>query len=407
LDVKPGLCLRCRGSSMLCGRSYCPLIARASAQRLLSPLGRLVEGSSPPSVFVGRHGYPRVRLAALVPPVRGDTRIYDHPEAWAGLGISEVLAMRLSLVRAYALVDARRPRGRLVEELRELALSSSPVDVEARLARRPRGVGLDGRAPPMGPSSPLLGLGVSGSPRVEKPVERVYGDVDLGAGDAVYELYRAGVPVSRISRILSVGALGRGRSRRLVPTRWAITAVDDAVSRRLLGRVRDLPELGEPLAYIHRAPGNVFAAILLPGRWSYEWVEAWFPHTLWNPSDELEVEGDWEGYRGRSSYASLGGCYYAARLAAAEALLRMGRQARVVLLREVYEGFYDPIGVWFVREHVRLLLRGSPYRAVDAGDALRYVASHTRLSAGDWLRASRLLRDEFLQARITGWIGVG
>lgn len=392
---------------MLCGRSYCPLLARTRAQRLLSPLGVTVEGSSPPSVFVGRHGYPRVRLAALVPPVKGDTGIYDYPEAWAGLGLSEVLSMRLSLVRAYTVVDARRPRGRVVEELRELAMSTSPVDLEARLARRPRGVELDGRAPPMGPASPLLRLDVSGSPRVEKPVERVYGDEDLGAEEAVYELYRSGVPVSRISRILSVGALGRRRSRRLVPTRWSITAVDDAVSRRLLGEVRGLPELGETLAYVHRAPGNIFAAILLPGRWSYEWVEAWFPHTLWNPSDELEVEGDWEGYRGRRGYASLGGCYYAARLAAAEALLRMRRQARVVLLREVYEGFYDPIGVWFVREHVRLLLRGRPYRAVDAGDALGYVASHTRLSAGDWLRASRLLREEFLQARITRWVSGG
>ncbi len=401
---RPSLCLRCRGSALLCGKAYCPVLARSRAYRLVAPLGEELAGSTPPSVFVGRHGYPRVRLAPLVPPLRGDTSIYDSPERWVGMRLDEILSMRLSLVRAYTYVNVKRGGGRLVEELRELALSSRPVDVEARLRGRPRGVALDEHVPPLGPASPLERLEVAGNPRVERPVEKAYGDTDLGAAEAVVMLYESGVPVSRISRIFSVGALGVKGRRRLVPTRWSITAVDDVVSRHLIGKVKGMGELGEYLVYIHRAPRNVFAAILLPGRWRYEWIEAWYPHTVWNPGGELEVEGDWEGYRGRTRYASLGGCYYAARLATAEHLLRLRRQAGAVLVREVYEGFYDPIGVWFVREHVRAMFRERPFRAASLEEAVSLVARHTRLPAERWVAASRLLRDELKQRSILEWV---
>jgi hypothetical protein len=50
-----------------------------------------------------------------------------------------------------------------------------------------------------------------------------------------------------------------------------------------------------------------------PEEWSYELVEAWFPGTTWNPSGQhVGICSDWEPYEGRSSYASIGGCYYAA-----------------------------------------------------------------------------------------------
>jgi len=392
---------------MLCGRAYCPLLVRRRALRVATAAGDELYGSSPPSVFVGRSGYPRVRVAALAPPVTGDTSMYDYPEAWAGLPVEDVLSMRLSLIRGYRLADVRRPRERWLEELRLVALSERPVELEARLRGRPRGLLFDEHVPPLGPGAPMEEFRVAGEPRLGRALERAYGDVDMGAGEAIVYLYERGVPVSRIARALSVGALGAGRRRRLVPTRWSITAVDDVVSRSLLGRVRGMPELGEILVYVHRAVRNVFAAILFPGPWGYEWIEAWYPHTAWNPTGRLEVEGDWEGYRGRSSYASLGGCYYAARLAAAEHLARLGRQARVLVVREIYEGFYTPIGVWFVREHVRRLFREAPYRASDAWDAVRFLSLHTRLGPRDWVRHSRLLREELGQRRITEWVTPG
>ncbi|TLY10983.1 MAG: hypothetical protein E6K88_02680, partial [Thaumarchaeota archaeon] len=48
-----------------------------------------IDGSSPPSVFVGRYGYPKVRIGPMIPPLHGDTTILDRSEMWIGKSIEE------------------------------------------------------------------------------------------------------------------------------------------------------------------------------------------------------------------------------------------------------------------------------------------------------------------------------
>jgi len=164
--------------------------------------------------------------------------------------------------------------------------------------------------------------------------------------------------------------------------------------------VRDLPELDEYLFFERRYAGNLFAAVVAPGPWGYEWIEAWYPGTVWNRGSEVEVEGDWEAYKGRTTYASLGGCYYAARLATAEFMLRRGRQGTAVLVREIYEGFDIPVGVWFVRENVRRMFESEPERLSSLDEALRRLDEATRLPLREWLRASKILRTLLKQRRL-------
>src|SRR5687768_2188782 len=58
-----------------------------------------IDGASPPSVFVGRYGYPKVRVGPMIPPLHGDTSVLDSPETWAGKSIEEIANYRLALVR--------------------------------------------------------------------------------------------------------------------------------------------------------------------------------------------------------------------------------------------------------------------------------------------------------------------
>ncbi len=364
-----------------------------------APRALRLEEPSPPSVFVGRVGYPRVRVAPAVASAGGEAGLYERPEEWLGLPLEEVLRMRLGLVRGVLQADVRKPGA--LEEIALLAMSSKPVEVEVRFARPPRtGVRLDPFTPPFGPAGEAERVRLLGNPAVPKPLERVYGDEGLRAEEAVVYLYESGVPVSQIQRAFSVGALGSSRLRRLVPTRWSITAVDDIISRYLLERVKRLEHLDKYLFFERKYADNTFVAILAPGPWSYEWIEAWFPHTTWNPGLTVEVEGDWEGFRGRTTYASLGGCYYAARLATAEYLLRLGRQATAVLIREIYEGFFLPIGVWFVRENVRQLFAARPEQYDSLGEVLERLSRATRLPLSTWISASRLLRGMLKQERL-------
>lgn len=358
-----------------------------------------LEELSPPSVFVGRVGYPRVRVAPAVAVGGGDAELYERPEQWLGMPLEEVLRMRLGLVRGVVEADVRKPG--VLGDVALAAISSKPVELDIRFEKPPRPRAyLDLFSPPFGPAGVAEKVRVLGNPSVPKPLERVCGDEGLRAGEAVVYLYESGVPVSQIQRAFSVGALGDVKLRRLVPTRWSITAVDDILSRHLLRQVRRFEQLDGYLFFERKYAENTFVAILAPGPWSYEWIEAWFPYTTWNPGVEVEVEGDWEGFRGRDSYASLGGCYYAARLATAEYLVRVKRQATVILLREIYEGFFLPIGVWFVRENIRELFRSQPERYGSLSEVLERLSASTRLPLSTWLKASRLLRDMLLQQKL-------
>ena len=173
------------------------------------------------------------------------------------------------------------------------------------------------------------------------------------------DLYRDCVPISRIQKAFSVGALRLKNQRRLVPTRWSITAVDSIVSQRLIGEaVKGKPSINEYRVYELGYLDNRLVILMMPSSWEYEWIEAWYQGTAWNPeSQSIAMCGDSEGYKRRTTYSTLGGCYYSVRLATAEHLAKEGRQAGVAALREVHPGFITPLGVWINKESVREAFR--------------------------------------------------
>jgi DNA repair protein NreA len=409
LREDPTLCLRCRSAQLLCGKPVCPILLKYRAFERTLPMvtGTTLDGSSPPGVFVGRFGYPKVAIGPLLSPLHGATELLDTPEEWVGRSVEEVVGFRTGLVRGtarYRVTDADRPEA-LLERLQLLGLAVESVESEAEFRRPPRGhLALSDSSPPFGPSAPIERVRLDVR-RVDPDLDRLSSDVHANARVAVEELYERGVRVSRIQRAFSVGALGRQGRRRLVPTRWSITAVDDLVSKQLLETVRDLPELGETLLYRLTALDNRWLIAFLPGSYRYESIETWYPNTVWNPSpDRVVMMGDHEGYQGRTTYASIGGCYYAARLATAEALVRLGRQAGVVVLREVHPGEILPLGVWNVREHVRAALARPPER-LDGLDALcRRIGEAFAIPLDRWLRASAVLHEARTQRRLDAWV---
>lgn len=400
------ICLLCRGGKLLCGKPACPVTMQYYS--LLKVKGLLnkeeVSGSSPPAIFVGRFGYPRVYVGPLVPPLHGDTSVYDLPEAWLDKSFQEILDMRTTLVLGRKPVDCRalhKLPSKILEVL-DIALASGPVEAEVRLAKKPRKVlSLSEDLVPFGPTGPMKEARV-GTIKLDPLMVKMSNDRDLAASEAVVELYRRGVPVSRIQRAFSVGAFGVYRRRKLVPTRWSITAVDSIISLSLIDEVKEHPWIDKYEVYVHDNFENRYVIILAPGPWSYEWIEAWEPNTFWNPSSRRAVLfSDWEGARGRTTYARPGGCYYAARLAVAEHLARRRRQAVAVCLREIYPGYLFPLGVWNVRENVRAALAKRPEVFETLADALKYAFSKLRVSARGWLLESELLKQLILQRRLT------
>ena len=399
-------CPACKGVRMLCHKTSCPITIKLYAyMKLKQDIDRTdLTGSSPPGIFVGRFGYPHVLAGPMVPPVHGDTGLFDLPEAWFGKSIQEIVDFRFQLVRGEHLVDVRRPEenDKLLDETRFLAMADRSVDVELQLNERPRKTFvLNDQIQPMGPSARMNEL-KSGNFKLDQWIEKAYYDVDLRAADAVKDIYDRGTPVSKIMKALSVGAFGVRKRRRLIPTRWSITAVDSMLSLNLIENVKDYPIISEYRVYESTYLDNRFEVILLPEAWKYEAIEAWYPGTVWNPAGEdIFMFGDWENFHGRTTYAKMGGCYYAARLAVNELLTKERRQATAIVLREAHPGYFMPVGVWQVRENVRNALRNAPMKYNRFEDLLERLKEKFDIQLKTWLNNSTLLTDELKQTKLT------
>lgn len=409
---KSSQCVICKGSRNLCGKLRCPIMVRVNHYlRSISLMNSEdIAGASPPSVFIGRIGYPNVYAGPLVPPVQEDTSIFDSPEYWFGRSMDEIVGFRSMLVRGKHRVNVHEfaEAGKIVEKTRELALAVSPVDIELILKNKPRGsIFMDDEVQPFGPSAQIRDINLSNS-HWDHHVEKAHDDTDLKAIEAVRELYGKGVMVTKIQRAFSVGAFGIEKNRRMVPTRWSITAVDDIVSKNLMEKVKQYPEISEYRVYESRYLDNVFEVLMFPLPWSYEAIEAWYPGTTWNPNGkQMVMFGDWEDGDGRTTYAEIGGCYYAARLAVCEQLVKEQRQAAVAVLREARPGYIMPVGVWQVRENVRNAMRQAPYRFNTLELALKWLSIRFQIPLQQWVSKSSLIKTALSQRRITDYFSRG
>ena len=399
-------CVLCKGARNLCGKTRCPIMVKVNTFLKSVPLisSEDIAGASPPSVFIGRVDYPNVYVGPLVPPVNEDTSFYDLPECWFGKSIDEIVGFRSLLVRGKHRVNAYQfsSAGKIMDQTRELALCDSSVDMELNLTKKPHGsLFMDDDIQPFGPSAPIKDLHV-GNSRFNQHIEKAYYDTDLNATQAVRELYRRGVVVSKIQKAFSVGAFGIEKKRHLVPTRWSITAVDDIISKDLMAQVKTFPEINEYRVYESVYLDNVFEILMIPAHWSYESMEAWYPGTTWNPNGEkVVIYSDAEGNTGRTTYAQIGGCYYSARLAVCEQLIKERRQATVIVLREARPGYIMPIGVWQVRENVRNAMRQKPLQFKTLADSLKFVSERFEIPIQQWITQGKLLRKALFQKKIS------
>lgn len=131
-------------------------------------------------------------------------------------------------------------------------------------------------------------------------------------------------------------------------------------------------------------------------------MEAWYPNTTWNTSGtDVDMGASYEPFDGRKTYAEIGGCYYAARLAVSELLEKKQAQAKVIILREVHEGYIMPVGVWNVREHVRQALRNTPKDLPDLNSAFDYITTRLEIPLATWINNSTLLKRMLYQRRLS------
>ncbi len=369
--------------------------------------GDSLYGSTAPDIFVGRSNYPRVSTG-LLSPVAGDADPADYATSgeWYSreYQIDDVLQRRTGLLNSTRAtrVDVDDVWDGFVGVQREVAIADHPVDVEIGLDSVPEiDLSLDDISSPTGPRATAAHADLTENPHVPRPIEKTLSDDDWRAEGAMTYLYRRGFDVYDINTILSAGALGQGDRRRLVPTRWSITAVDDTVGQYLRGQIRNAGSIDEVQVWYNEYMGNHYWVILAPGTWEFELVEMKAPGSIWNPDSggEYYLAAASEGYEGRTGYVEeTAGAYYASRLAVLEELVDRDRQATCLVLRHASDAYWAPVGVWQVREGVRHAFDGEYAVAETFHGALTDLQSQLPVSRERLRRKSTLVSG--LQSRL-------
>src|SRR3989304_1064872 len=152
-----------------------------------------LDGSSPPSVFVGKFGYPKVFVGPMLSQQHGDTSHLDTPEEWLNNSfLQQIVNFRLSLVRGKALTPIQDTTSKFVRQLQEIALAKTSAEAEAEFKKKPRGVTFNQDHSPFGPSAQIKSFSVD-NVKWESHLEKVYYDTDLKAADAAVISYDKGV----------------------------------------------------------------------------------------------------------------------------------------------------------------------------------------------------------------------
>jgi len=320
-------------------------------------------GSSP-APFIGRYGYPKVNIGLLSPQVSGDTSNYDSPKLWSqkSFPIQNIASLRYGLVNSRTTAEIKATSNPYLHIIQEVGMASKPVELEVHLTRIPTLLFTpEKEIIPFGPQGEIKKARITSNSNIDSRVEKIVCDTDLKAAPAIMSLYQKGFEENFLTKLISVGNLGLKNNRKLVPTRWSITAVDDTLGKKLIQEVKDL-QLGEYQLYFGGGWGNYYLLLFFPEVWSYELFETYISYKVnpWNKEGNF-YSTDYENYNGRKTYAQeCAGGYYAARLPILEKMKELKRQHSCLALRFITPEYNVPLGVWVCREAARKSLAEKP-----------------------------------------------
>ena len=326
----------------------------------ISSISKL-DSNSPPSVFIGsKLQYPLMNVGILSPLERDENAwLYSDEKYWAknDFGINDVIQLREGLLNSRFRSKADEPRrkgNKFVQMAQEIAIASNPVDIEIELKRNLNvGRNDDRITTPHGMRAGLKKAKIIGNVKIHRQVDKVIND-DIKASEGIKYLYKRGFDGYTLSKILSVGVLGLKTGKKLVPTRWSITATDDTIGKQILEKVKDYKWIENHELFFGEFLGNQYLILLFPNEWNYELVELYMPKSSWNPTMKMKASTDFESFFGRKTYAhATAGGYYATRLPILEYLSEKKRQASVLAIRLETPSYWAALGVWVVRESVR------------------------------------------------------
>lgn len=395
----------------------CPITYKQASQRKHNLSAKQSYQGQTPNVFVGNFGYPNVNVGLLNVEEYNN---HDDPLLWSkeNYTIPHIIDLRTSMINARHHLNIKSAQKqstntqattgfskRFLELAQEVTLAKNIANIDISLDKKPTfKARYDVVATPHGANATITKAQATHNIQQNVHLEKAAQDTDLKASEALSTLFKKGIDEHTLTKALSIGNFGLQKSRKLVPTRWSITAVDDTLGKELISHIKHLPE-GDCALYIGGHLGNYYAILFFDDVWQYELYEQFVPQTR---KREIIAEHDYESYAGRTSYAQeTAGGYYATRLAVLEKMRDTKRQASILAIRIITEEYSAPLGVWVVREAVRKTMSEKPLKFADRALMLEYVKNYCLRRFGynitTILNESLVLKNLQNQTKLSAW----
>lgn len=383
------------------GKTFDPIQLKVAWQKDFNLKAKQDYAAQSPNIFVGRFGYPNINVGFL------NTEQYqqhDEPLTWSknNTQIPEIIKLRTQLVNSTFKTTIHSFNEKLIEMAQEISQAAKPVDMEVNLEKKPQfRLSMNQEAAPHGPNVQLKQATITENPKIPVHVDKAVSDTDLKATNALKYLTEKGYNEHTLIKLLTVGNLGIKKQRKLVPTRWGITAVDSTLGNHLVKKIKEYEQY-DYTVYFGSYLGNYYLLLFFPEIWQYELFETII-------TEKIHFSTNYEPYEGRKEYAhETAGGFYTVRLAILEKLQSMKKQASVLALRFINPKEYvAPLGVWVTREATRKAVTNTSIAFASKELMLRYVELFVKKKFGMdvdiLLKESKILHAIKTQKKLDVW----
>jgi len=248
----------------------------------------------------------------------------------------------------------------------------------------------------MGSKNELESLQATENTKTSKQIEK-YSSNDAKAKEAIIKLYERGKNEQQIIHLLSLGVFGVNINKKLVPSRWAITAYDKTIEHYLYKKITKYPIINEFEVYYYKNKSDTHVNILLPDHYTGTHTENW--------SDSYSDE--WDGFN--TDYFNHvnkiptpdplnSGGYYATKVALNEHLNSRKKQASAIMVR-VIRNYDVPLGVVFVRECVRESFKNRIFKTNSFKELEKYIKINFPIHYKHFIE-SKVLQEQRKQTKL-------
>jgi len=235
----------------------------------------------------------------------------------------------------------------------------------------------------MGSKNELTKINPNENTKTSNKIEK-YTANDIKSKEAIISLYEKGVNESQIQNLLALGSFGINFNKKLVPTKWAISAFDQTIEKHLYKKIIKYNPINNYEIYTSYDKGNTFIIILIPDTFSAEIVEA-FDSTSQNSKfseglgivskkNSLTIERDFVNFENKlkKSEPETAGGFWATKMPIQEYLLSRKKQASFISIR-IIENYDIPLGVIFVREKVRDAMKNKIFSTSNENNLFEFL----------------------------------